>query len=322
MSERRLGLFSSVLVALAACAIVMTGCGGDEDSPNQGGNHAGAGGNGGDGDGGNGGEDGEDDGGAGGDEDDGGTKYTLDEVCDVLADEQCKALESCCTSSGVGYDEAGCRAAIKEGCEAQAAKVNEGKLAFRPNLVDGCVAAAGSIYGKCDLTWAESADVLLGIGECRAVFTGTKAAGEACTATEECEAPSDDTTFASCDNGKCVVMPKYRSKGDPCTVGGSIGCALDLYCSANNIQTGSPGKCEEIKAVGASCNKDLQARLECGIGNHCHPQAGICVKGKAAGEPCTDQTAYECESYICKSNKCAPLTVASDALCKGSTQNP
>lgn len=308
-TRSRLGSGLALLVSLFALGFA--GCGSSDEAPKSGGKpDAGHGGEGGQGpDGGEGGS-----GGGGGE-----PAYTLDEVCDVLAEKECAAVEACCDSSGVGYDEAGCQGAIKTSCEAQVAKAKEGKLVFDSESVDPCADAMAALYGKCELSWEETGDVLLGLPACRGLFAGTKSAGESCATVEDCKPPTEASQVATCESQKCVVRPKFRAEGDPCTIGATVGCAIDLYCDADPKQQGAFGKCQKVKALGAACDKSQEAfaQFECGIGNHCHQQLSTCTKGKAAGEACTDARAYECESYTCRSGQCAPLSVANEGICKG-----
>lgn len=310
MSTRRLGTLLALLVPLAALAIAPASCGTSDDAPRRDKNP----------------DDPGDDGGtsddAGDGEGDSGDKpaYTLGEVCDVLANAQCAAIESCCGSVGVGYDEAGCKAGLKKGCEARAAKVAAGKLTFGPESVDACNAAMATIYGKCQLSWEETADMLLGVPACRDVFAGTKAAGDACAATDECKPPQGASQMAVCEDAVCVTRDKFLGEGDDCTLGGPA-CGGGLYCNAD--LTTKEGKCEKVKAAGDACDKkqEAAAKVECGWGNHCDSQ-GRCVTGKAAGEACTESTWNVCQSYVCTNNQCAPLTVANEATCKGEAGTP
>lgn len=319
MSRRqRLASTFILLAPLAVLALGQAACGTSDEAPKRGGNGNQNDGGGGD----QGGDGGEVDGGDVDASDGEAPAYTLGEVCDVLANAQCGSVEACCTSMGVGYDEAGCKTALKKGCESRAAKVAAGKFTFHPEGVDACNAEMATIYGKCQLSWDETADMLLGVTACRNVFAGTKAAGDACTGNEECKPPSDAAQIAVCDSSQCVTRPKFLTNGSDCTLGGAVTCGAGLYCNAD-LNT-KQGKCEPIKAIGAQCDKNQKAaeRVECGWGNHCHPTNGICVKGNVAGTSCTEAKFYECESYVCTNNQCAPITVASDALCKGEAGTP
>lgn len=237
----------------------------------------------------------------------------------MLAERQCEAIESCCDSTGVGYDEAGCRGAVKSACNEQVAKVNGGNLVFGPETVDACTTATATLYQKCELSWEESLDMLLGLPACRDIFAGKKSAGEACAEDVDCTPPSDPAMVAVCEKSQCLVRPRFRDEKDPCVHGASVGCAVGLFCNANTKPQGAVGQCEKVKAVDAGCDKSQDAALkfECGLGNHCHPQQGRCIEGRPTGAACTDATAYECASYTCTEKKCAPLSVATPSVCKG-----
>lgn len=307
------------LFPLAALAFAPSACGTSDDAPKRGGGESADAGQGGEGN-----EEGDGglvDGDTGDNDGGGKTVYTLGEVCDVLAEKQCEALRGCCESTGVGYDQTGCREGVKKGCELRAAKVAAGKLSFDGSSVDACNAAMAALYSKCEVSWAETADTLLGVKACRDVFAGTKAEGEACASTDECKPPSDASRIAVCEGSECAVRVRFLGEGDPCTIGGSIACAGHLYCDAASTTEGSPGTCAAIKAIGEACDKrqEAAAKLECGWGNHCQPSQGQCIAGKASGESCTESTFYECTSYTCTGGKCAPLAVANSTVCKGAS---
>lgn len=318
MSRRRLGSFLTLLVPALAFAMATAGCGSDDDDKGGKGNKPDAG------DGANDAGSDVDEGEADGGEEDGGDEpsYTLGEVCDVLAEEQCAAIADCCDSTGVGYDADGCKAGIKKACEGRAARVAAGKLGFDPESVDACNEAMAEIYGKCRISWEETAEMLLGVPACRDVFPGKKAAGEDCTGNEECKA-AYATEVAACEAGKCVVRPRFHVEGDDCALDQSdpVACGAGLYCNAD---ASKKGKCEKVKALDEACAKgaDALAKFECGWGNYCNQSSGRCTAGNAAGAACNEQRYYECASLVCTGGKCAEHAVANAAICKGETASP
>lgn len=242
----------------------------------------------------------------------GGGSYTLDNVCEQVAKKECTSIKSCCESTGVGHDQAGCEAESKKSCEAEVAKAKAGKRTFNASAVDSCVASMQGLYQKCTFTYAE----LVGMGHigasCANVFAGTVAEGGTCEDSEDCKPSSDSSKHAFCDEGKCVVGPISLAEGEDCG-GGEVACGAGLYCDLTSM------KCQKAKALGETC--DPSSFTECGLGNYCDSQSTKCTAGKAEGADCT--IAFECASMSCDNDKCgAGLTIATELSCKGVDSTP
>lgn len=219
----------------------------------------------------------------------GDINYTLDNVCEHLARKECAAAQSCCESSGIGYDQAACEAASRKACGKTVAKVRAGKMTFDPIAVDGCLAAVAKRYGKCELTILEDWDVY-GTGACWSVFEGTVGEGGACEDVEECAVPTEEDTTVFCLTGTCDWGPisYYEGgKGEDCGIMKAY-CERGLYCApVSDPESAYPGKCADAKKV---------------------------------GEACEGVESDECLSWNCRDGKCAEAEkyfVVSDEICRG-----
>lgn len=289
----------TVLVATAAISMTAAACSSDDDDKGKTANNGPGGG------GGNGGGDGK-----------GGGEYTLDDVCEEMAKKQCAMVKPCCDASDVGYDQAGCEAAAKEGCEEQVAKVKEGKLTFDAGSVDPCLKAFEPMYAKCELSLADSGERMVEIETaCRMLFAGTVAPGEACEEDEECKPSTDPEKLTFCESGKCSEGPHFLGEGKACDVDGDgRSCAPGLYCDTSEDPNFTVGTCEKMKAVGDAC--EGMAYGECGVGSNCDLGTQACKAGKPIGESCT--MSFECASLLCnEEGKCASWSIADEQNCKG-----
>lgn len=231
--------------------------------------------------------------------------YTLDNVCEETAKKECAALQSCCDSTGIGYDQTGCEATARKECDKQVAKVKAGKLSFNASAVNACAAVMQGLYQKCTFTYADLAASSTAGSACAQVFEGTVDEGGACEADEVCKQPSDPQKAASCDEGKCVVGPLFLAEGDDCD--GDVACGVGLFCDESM-------KCKKSIAIGDTC--DPMNFSQCGLGNYCDGESKKCTVGKAAGAGC--YLPVECASFSCDDGKCgAGFSLADEETCKG-----
>lgn len=244
-------------------------------------------------------------------DDGGGGTYSLESVCEDIAPKICNLRKSCCTSSGIGYDEAGCLAEFKADCQQDVAAAKAGTETFDGTKVDACLAAFEPILTACRISMADLEDYIPAVKSCT-VFVGQKDLGAACTRDNECKPSADPDTFVSCnDQGKCAEV-RYVGEGAACSFedGNSAICKDGLYCAFTSLNP-PEGTCKKATSKGATCTV---ISGECGFGYICDPGSKTCVDAKGEGQSCT--TGLECSSLNCAGGSCAaPDPVVDAAEC-------
>ena len=286
----RLRSLFTILLSSAALGVVAIGCGGSDDDGGNNGNGPG-----------------------------GGGSYTLDDVCEKVAAQQCAAAKPCCESSGIGYDEAACIASARTECDFEVSLVKAGKRTFHPEAVGACVSAVAGMVQKCEATLEELFGVASSSLACQYVFAGTVEEGGACEDDSECKPPSGENQFAACDEGKCVIGHINRGEGESCSEFDS--CAEGLYCWADP-DAGStqpiPTICQKPKQAGEACTPSAFNSFECAKGLYCANDTSTCVDAKALGEACGSPV--ECATGNCQESKCVEpekYPTVDEEMCKG-----
>lgn len=236
---------------------------------------------------------------------------SLDNVCERLADATCTpAFSSCCSTKGFKYDAPGCRLAVMTGCNAQVKLIKDGKGSFAEAAFPACVAGVNHLADKCTVPIL---DFLKSYAPCEQLLNGSRAPGDSCGSDDECKVPAGG--FPNCNSmGRCEST-SIVGKDAPCMYAGSTRAICD-YGLACNFTSSTGGTCGTAKAIGATCNNNL----ECGFGNYCERGfigSGKCAAGLAAGAGCGENG--QCASGSCVSNKCTDpnTTLASNPLCNG-----
>lgn len=181
--------------------------------------------------------------------------YTLDNVCEKMAEKECASAASCCGSSGIGYDQEACEKASRKACGKTVAKVRAGKMAFDPTAVDKCLDAKAKRYEKCKVTIFDDWDIDAR-WSCSSIFKGAVVEGGACEDIEECAAPTEENTAAFCFYGTCDYAPSNYTevgKGEEC---GSMKtfCERGLYCApVSEPDSIYAGRCDDAKEIGEAC---------------------------------------------------------------------
>lgn len=247
--------------------------------------------------------------------DEGGTTYTLDNVCEKTAPIICDLRKKCCAAD---YDEAGCLSHQKAECALDVAAAKAGTESFHPEIIDPCIPKFRSVLEMCAVSFDLLQQAGGTIGECQA-FTGKKPIGEACMRASECAPPAKKGDLTVCDDKtkKCKVL-NFLAEGDACALkeGTSGLCGTGLYCDID-FDSGAElkGICKKATSLGVGCDANKKPfNLECGIGNYCDKGTGKCVVGKPAGAACTGPN-LECQSLTC-SNGDAGVCTALDPLTK------
>jgi hypothetical protein len=241
--------------------------------------------------------------------------YTIDDVCDRLPSKICAQRKSCCTKGG-SFNEAGCVAFETSNCQKNVADVKAGKMTFAPDSIGACMAAIEPWASQCFL----SSDDLFAYAEasnaCRKVFVGQVAKDGACDRSEQCALPTSPKESSFCEfDGKCALV-RYIPEGTACDLGAANGelCDQGLYCDVEPQQT--LGTCKKVTAVGAACDAQSVANLECGLDAYCDMASAKCTASKNGGEACASP--LECRSFVCEANKCTNAGPIFDSLlCTG-----
>jgi hypothetical protein len=248
-----------------------------------------------------------------------GPTYTLDDVCAQIVPKICTMRQPCCTSSGIGYDDAACQANEMSKCQANVAEVNAGTMTFDPTNIDACLSGIQPWVDKCTLSFTDYESVFGALKLCRSVFAGSVAEGGACDRDDQCKMPSDPNASTSCSNGTCTTTT-LLAEGAACSYasGTTSICGGGTYCDADFTKQPPTGTCKKPTALGASCDKTKMFDLECGVGNYCDSTSGTCTAGKGAGTSCTQQTALQCSTWQCDNGQCAKANpIVNDTDCKG-----
>jgi len=219
----------------------------------------------------------------------------------------CDNIGSCCQSDGLAYDSAACRERVLK------------QLDFPPASTDGviydasaagqCIASVASYFAACGGSSASSAS-------CKQVFTGTLAAGAACTVSVQCAAPAGGSAW--CD-GTCIQSPRGK-EGDACNqtcstrpestvCSGSSSDGGATCFTDDGLVCGAEGKCAKAPALGEACSN-----YECGADAWCADD-GTCAALKADGESCSSPS--QCRGGSCENSVCGKEPVVDAALCAG-----
>lgn len=265
--------------------------------------------------------------GCGGSSDSGSSSsYSLDTVCATVTPQLCTDRQACCESANIGYDDAGCKQHELDSCNANVDEVKAGSMTFDPTTIDTCLAYVKQLDATCRLSIADVADTFAKLAPCQHIFAGQLVEGASCERDGQCAHSSDPDVSVSCDKTtKVCTWRRLLSEGEACELGTGAKpdfCTSGLYCDVALAQTQPlKGTCKTATPIGSACDKTKTFNLECGLGNYCDAQTGLCTAGKGDGEAC-DATAggLECASLNC--DKTAGKCVAPDPLvdsvdCKG-----
>ena len=169
-------------------------------------------------------------------------------------------------------------------------------------------------------------------------FTGTLAAGAACSDEDECESgscsmsivmPGTEPACGKCTKAAAIGQPcgmtgvscvpgsacdasglmggtckaiTYGVAGDACDTTPSQQCGPGLFCRVTLVNGTEAGKCTALGGMGVSCESSSQCQSPLGC-----PE-GKCAPRSAAGGPCLSDS--DCAGLACDgaTNKCASVT--------------
>src|SRR5262249_37172098 len=146
---------------------------------------------------------------------------------------------------------------------------------FDQGSADACIAALKQLAQSCK---AGADDPTLS-APCSKVWSGTKAAGSACTSDYDC-APGAGRGV--CQTNVCVVLTSGAKLGDTCAGTGLTSLAdcnaAGLQCDSLNSKT-----CIAQTAIGATCGP----LTTCAAGAFCDTSTNQCAATLAKGSACT-----------------------------------
>jgi len=204
-----------------------------------------------------------------------GSAYgTEEQFCDQWAAAACnsKVVEACA-------------AATVDSCVAKQTAYCLGLVPpyYSSENAKACIEAVKAAYSDAKLTAAEVAVVRHGGAPCDKLNKGTKALGDSCEASDECNSIEDQVCIEKPgeQSGTCQV-PKEVGGGFSCTGADEV-CAPGFYCDGANCIAG--------KTSGQTCG----GVVTCAADFLC--QGTLCVAKGDVATSCTEDE--ECKSGIC-----------------------
>lgn len=259
-------------------------------------------------------------------------RVPLEQYCELAPRFWCDWLDRCRRGCDAYFDGVG---ADRDGwCDAMAARVADGSVAYDPDRASACLRLAQAELDAACEEGEESRDALHGcvpfegrrapaercvlpfpiestcdpaLGTCSALrFTdrcpGTCVAylgeGDACDLTRP-DAP-ECAPGLFCLGSACVAQP---AEGEPCD---EVPCADGLRCAFD----GSASVCRAIRALGEPCTEPW----DCEEGTGCSPAQMECVQTLARGDACRSSEECAAEDYCGLDGTCAER-VAEGAPC-------
>ena len=249
----------------------------------------------------------------------GGASYTLDNVCQLVAPKICAGEQSCCQSSGFGFDQAKCEAYVTGGCLQDVAEVKNGNMTFNPDNIDACLAVYKSAYDKCVLGLDDYIALVKDLNTCD-TFVGKVPVGGSCTRDSECVRNDDPNVFVGCgETSKKCQETTILGANAACQIGAGVTAFCDngLYCDVAIIgQPPYDGQCAKSTPEGQPCNGQKLIDLECGVGYYCNKSTSVCTQAKVGGAACVQDS--ECLSFSCAVGHCVAVEpIVDQASCTG-----
>jgi hypothetical protein len=230
--------------------------------------------------------------------------------CRALGERLCAAADACCSSHGDNDESACVQRWLETTCSPAASVVAEGLAVYDDSAVEPCFEAQAAAFATCDGDWQEIVAHRQAIWSSCKVIRGSREPGQPCDTSALC-APPDGPATVSCVGSTCRVR-EFLAEGAECPYpqGDVSTCATGLYCTA--VVQEETGICLAATPLDAPCNPILQ-NPECGLGNFCDLEAGVCRPATNFGGPTCDQ-GTECVSFVCDrvARECdAPPSLAS-----------
>jgi hypothetical protein len=268
-----------------------------------------------------------------------------DQFVTTFVNAVCDNIGDCCGQSGYAYDAAKCKSV---------ASTQYGTLFKQsPNVVydaekaGSCIEAVKQAAAGCSTLDVDGSQA------CMNVYKGQLPAGAECNSSMECAAPAGGD--ASCEGeqqgvpGHCVVDARGMAgegchatcteDGSSTSCGSSGGDPSSATCYTNDgLFCNAAYVCEKLAAVGAACQSGgcVQGAFcdsgtcaplpvsgescgngsECAKGTYCS-SAMTCTATKSAGDSCASYD--ECGGASCEEGVCQTESLASAAVCNGSS---
>jgi hypothetical protein len=248
------------------------------------------------------------------------------ERCSDFAARLCASATSCCESGGVVFSPERCAASFAmEFCGPAASVVGAGLADYHPEAEEPCLTAWAHAHEACVADWQEILAFRKEVWSACKMVRGKSAVGSGCSTSSQCSQP-DGAAVARClstpptNQLSCQVL-EILGEGAECPwPDGEVSvCDTGLYCTSSG--RGVPGTCERIVPEGEACDPDVALNPECGLGNYCGLDDGVCHLATNFGGPSCEQ-APECVSFLCdrssSGGECrAPISTANDLCTRG-----
>jgi hypothetical protein len=240
-----------------------------------------------------------------------------DELPGAVASLECDSLGSCCSVASFAFDSTNCHAAETAQLKAELTDMLTPAVRYDAQAAGDCLA---ELKGRTTCGSTSPAD---DIAACDRIFTGTLAAGQACTMSAECASPAYCNRDGTTEQGVCTalaVSAAVRGKlGDNCSMTCDDATSCDTVVSADQSAAQVACyrsdslycdlTCQKLKAIGETC----EASDICQKGLFCDFDSRICTAPHPNGAVCSG--GYQCQSHKCSVD---PVTGA-DGTCSSTS---
>jgi hypothetical protein len=246
------------------------------------------------------------------------------ERCSDYAFRLCASAADCCESTMGPFSPEACAADfIADACVPASQAVGAGAAEYYPMDEEPCLAAWRRAYDTCTVDWEEIISFRREVYASCKMVRGTTPVGGGCSTTSTCEQPEGSAV------ARCLLDPITRS-GRTCQVLEILGegaacpfpsgdvpvCDVGLYCTTT--QQDMPGTCEAVVPEGEACDTSVALNPECGLGNYCGLDDGVCHRATNFGGGSCAQ-GPECVSFQCEMSSrggtCTEAAPAARDLC-------
>jgi len=217
----------------------------------------------------------------------------------------CDGLASCCGSTKLTFDRAGCESQAQLTLSSRKPS-SSSKAVLDTAAVTECASQARQAIGQCNGVPKD--------GACGRIYVGTLATNASCTEDEECAPVSGAEVYCS---GVCYAK-RRGAPGDICQAD-----CQDASCSPPSVDHTScyaedglvcvNGKCANAPTAGQPCPNG-----QCAKGAKCSAGNLTCVAEAAIGQACTDAPCVAgsyCDNAVCAAQLAGGAVCTRNAAC-------
>jgi hypothetical protein len=227
------------------------------------------------------------------------TTVPIDQFPSQFGNAFCDSVAPCCSSAGIAYDSATCKAATTSFFQNFVSE-NSSPLATYDSAAAGrCLDAAKASLQACKGLDDDTTNTA-----CANIFVGTIPAGGSCTKNPECAGG------ARCVPDTAAPMPAHCVASSPAQAHGKVG----QTCNGSCVTVGSATDCFTAPSSGNSLPASTCYSSD---GLHCSSQTQVCVAFAQIGQACEPQSCVAgafCDAGTCAATRdSGPCLVAPDA---------